>query len=201
VELPRCYLADAPDLLDRQRMEEVELLTGRHVQEPVGLGHAARHLRDDLRRRDADRQREAELLTDGLLEACGDLERRPGDPLQPAHVEERLLEPHALDDRGRVTKHVEQRLARLDVRIEPGRDDDQLGAEPPCPAAAHRTPHAVPARLVARRHQDAAADRNRPAAQARVVPLLDRRKERVGIRVHDPGLAGHERMFARESRW
>ena len=52
-------------------------------------------------------------------------------------------------------------------------------------AAAHRGAHAERLRLVAGGEHDAAADDHRPAAQPRVVALLDRRVERVEVGVED----------------
>ena len=65
------------------------------------------------------------------------------------------------------------------------------GTEPDGLGHRHRRAHAERARLVARRRHDAAAvglaaDRQRLAAQRRVVALLDRRVERVHVDVKDP---------------
>ena len=63
-------------------------------------------------------------------------------------------------------------------------------------ATAHRRADAERLGLVAGREHDAAADDHRPAAQARVVALLDRRVERVEVGVEDRAHARHEHMFA-----
>ena len=54
-------------------------------------------------------------------------------------------------------------------------------------AAAHRAGDAIRLRLVARGEDDPAADDHRPAAQPRVVALLDRREEGVEVGVEDRG--------------
>ena len=54
--------ADAPEPLHRQRMEELELAARRDHQQPVRLGHRARHLRQELGGRHADADREADLV-------------------------------------------------------------------------------------------------------------------------------------------
>ena len=64
-----------------------------------------------------------------------------------------------------------------------------LRAQPARLPAAHRRAHAARPRLVARREHDAAADDHRPAAQPRIVALLDRRVERVEVGVQDRRLA------------
>ena len=65
---PRCVEllggdpADAPEPLDRQRVEELELAVGRHHEQPVGLGHAAGHLGQELGPRHADGDRQPDPL-------------------------------------------------------------------------------------------------------------------------------------------
>ena len=119
----------------------------------------------------------------------------PASRSHPADVEERLVDRQALDERRRVVEHAVHGLARLRVGGEPRPDDDRLRAEPLRLRAAHRRVDAVRLRLVARREHDAAADDHRAPPQARIVPLLDRREERVEIGVEDRRLAGHEHMF------
>jgi hypothetical protein len=51
--------------------------------------------------------------------------------------------------------------------------------------AAHRRPHPICLRLVARGKHDAAADDDRTASEPGIVALLDRREERVEIGVED----------------
>jgi hypothetical protein len=51
-------------------------------------------------------------------------------------------------------------------------------------------------RLIARGQDDAQADDHGPPAEARIVALFDRRKERVGIGMQDLCLASCEHMFA-----
>ena len=60
-----------------------------------------------------------------------------------------------------------------------------MRAEPPCLPPAHRGANAVGLGLVAGGEHHASADDHRPAAQARIVPLLDRREERVEVGVED----------------
>ena len=83
----------------------------------------------------------------------------------------------------------EHRAARLRVRRVARRDDERVGAEAARLASTHRGADAVRLRLVARGQHDTAADDHRPAAKPRIVPLLDRREERVRVRVQ------HEHMF------
>ena len=61
--------------------------------------------------------------------------------------------------------------------------------------AAHRGADAERLRLVACGENDAGPDDDRPALEGRVVALLDRGVEGVGI-----GMQDHERMFAQRVR-
>ena len=65
--------ADAPQPLDRQRVQEGELAVGRHHQQAVGLGHAAGHLGQELRPGDADGDRQPDLLAHLAAQPHGDL--------------------------------------------------------------------------------------------------------------------------------
>ena len=189
VEAPRRRGADAPDALDRQRVEKREFAIGRDGDQPVGLRDAARHLREELRPRHPDRDGQADPLAHRSAQAHRDLDRRPGDALHPAHIEERLVDRQPLDDGRGVLEHGEHRAARLRVRLVARPDDDRVGAEPSRLPPAHRRPDAVRLRFVARREHDAAADDDRPASQPRVVPLLDRGEERVSVGMQ------HEHVF------
>ena len=144
--------------------------------------------------RHADGDGQPDLLPHVAPQGHGDLRRGARDPPQAAHVEEGLVDRQALDQRAGVLEHLEHRLAGLAVGREPGLDREQPRAEP----AGLRDPHggadAEGLRLVAGRQHDAAADRDRPAPQPRVVALLDRGEEGVEVGVQDrraDGPAGH----------
>ena len=181
VELPGRHAPDTPQPLDGQRMEEAELVVGRHDEQAVRLRHRARHLREELRPRDADRDREADLVEDPLPQASGDLRRRAGEPFETANVEERLVDGEPLDERRRVLEEREDGLARLGVGRHPRRHDDRLRAEAARLAAAHRRLDAVRLRLVAGREHDSAAHDHGSPAQVRIVALLDRGEERIEV--------------------
>jgi hypothetical protein len=98
VELARSHRPDAPQALDGKRMEKRQLAVGRHDEQPVGLGHPARDLGEELRPCDANRDRDPDLREHVLPQPLRDPARRPPDTLHAAHVEERLVDRHALDD-------------------------------------------------------------------------------------------------------
>jgi hypothetical protein len=188
-ELRRGRRADAPEPLDRKRMEKRKLTAGRDDQQTIGLGDTARDLREELRRRDADRDRQPDPLPHLPLQARGDLRRRAGNALEAANVEEGLVDRQSLDERRRVVEDAVHGLARLGIRRHARRNDDCLRAQPPCLRLAHRGVDAVRLGLIAGSEDDAAADDHRPAAQTRVVPLLDRGVEGVDVGVQDRRLA------------
>ena len=135
-----------------------ELAVGRHDQEPVRLRHAARDLREELRPRDADGDRKTDLVEHAPPQPHGDLAREARDPLQPAHVEERLVDREPFDERRRVLEHGKDRLARIRVGRHARRHDGRLRAQPPRLCATHRSADAVRLRLVARGGDHACAD-------------------------------------------
>ena len=177
-------------------MEEVELLTRRDAEEPVRLGDAACDLGEELGARDPDGDGDPDPLADVSAQALGDLAGRARDPAHPADVEERLVDREALDERGGVLEDSVELLARLRIGGHARRNDDRFGAETSRPGAAHGRAHAPSLRLVARGEHDAPADDHRAATEARVVTLLHRREERIGVRMQDRGLAPHKHMFA-----
>ena len=196
VELLRRDRADTPEPLHRQRVEERELFTDRDDEQAIGFAHGARHLRQELRPRDAHGDGDADLLSDRLPQSGADLRRGARDPPQSADVEERLVDRESFDERRRVPEDREHRLARLRVRLHPRTHDDGLGAEAAGLPLAHGCPHAEGLRFVAGSQDDPAAHDHGAAAQRRVVSLLDRRVERVGVRVEDRALFDHPAMLA-----
>jgi hypothetical protein len=117
VKLARSYSTHTPKSFDRQWMEERELPLRRDDEQPVRLCHPARDLREELRARDSDRDREPDALAHVALQPQGDLPRRSREPPHPPHVEERLVDREALDEWCRVLEHAIHGLARLRVRV------------------------------------------------------------------------------------
>ena len=196
VQPPRRHRPDAPETLDLERVQEGELALGRHHQQPVRLGDPARDLGEELRPRDADRDRQAYPLAHLPPQQLGHRRRRPGQPAHAADVQERLVDREALDPRRGVLEDLVDVLARLGVGGHPRLDHHRGWAQAQRARNAHRGADAAALRLVAGREHDPRADDHRPAPQPRVVALLDRREEGVEVRVQDRGLTRHEHMFA-----
>ena len=124
--------------------------------------------------------------------------RGAGDVLEPADVEERLVDRQRLDHR-RVasrTPRTPHGSPRRRPRSAAGTTAAYGHSRRAC-AAAHRRPHAAPLRLVARGQHDAAADDHRPAVQPRVVALLDGGVERVEVGVEDRSSRASRRTYVR----
>ena len=170
-------------------------MLGLDHQEAVGLGDPARDLGEELGPGHADRDRRARPAPAPGPQANGDLGRRARDPAKPAHLEEGLVDRHALDERGRVVEHLEDRLAGLAVGLHVRRDDDRLGAEAPGLPTAHGAADTVGPGLVARCEHHTTPDDDRLAAEPRIVTLVDRREEGIEVGVQDRGLVAHEHMF------
>ncbi len=171
--------------------------------EPVRLRRARGHLRERLRAGHADADREPEVVANLLPQLRGYPLGGPGDPLEAADVEERLLEREPLDRRRRPAEDLEELPARPRVLVEVRVDRDRLGAEPTRRVSAHASCDAAGLRLVARRHDDTGADDDRPPAQGGIPPLLDRREERVDVGVQDRGVrsaVGHANICPRRVR-
>ena len=187
---------DAPEPLHGQRMQKLELAPGRHGEQPVGLGDSTRDLGQEFRPRDADGDRQPDAFADVSPQPLRDLGGAASESSHAPHVEERLVDREPLDERRGVFEDPVDGLARLGVGRHARPDDDRIRAQNECPPDPHRRVHAACLRLVARSQDDPAADEHGPAAQVRVIPLLDGREERVEVGVQDRRLSLHEHMFA-----
>ena len=77
------------------------------------------------------------------------------------------------------------------VFVEMSADKHEVGTELPRAPSRHAASYAEGPRFVGGREHDAAADRNRLAAQARVKQLFDRRIKGVEVRVENGGCGTH----------
>ena len=201
-ELVGGHRPDAPEPLDRERVEEGQLAVGRHHQQAVGLGHAARHLGEELRPGHADRDGQADPLADLAPQPHGDLGRRARDPPQPARR------------RGTPRRSTAPRPAASCLRTPrtppcSPRSRPTCAARPRSPAGTGGGPALRPSPCGRRTPWPRSwppARRPPPTitgrpAQARIVSLLDRRVERVEVGVQDRRLPLHEHMFPYCVEW
>jgi hypothetical protein len=180
---------DAVELADRQGFDEGRALLRRDDELAVGLAVIGRQLGQELVVGDAGRGGEAGLGEDAGADLAGDVGGERHVLEVGRDVEIGLVERQRLDQR-RVLQEDRADLARhLLVDVEARLDEHQLRAEPLGGRRRHGRAHAELARLVACRHHHAAlaaaADRDRLAAQRRVVALLHRRIERIHVEMDD----------------
>ena len=185
VQLARGDLADAPQRLDRQRMQERELASGGTTSSPSGFATPDATLARNFVRATPTVIGSPTFSRTRDTQTSRDLRRRARDPPHSAHVDERLVDRQPLHQRRRVLEDREHVLAGLRVGLEARRHDDGLRAQALGRPAAHRGLDPEGLRLVGRGQDHPAPDDHRLAQQPRVVALLDGREERVEVGVEN----------------
>src|SRR5262245_25839769 len=109
----------------------------------------------------------------------------------PSNVGEGLVDGDALDGRREIAQDSDGGVAEPLVFVEMSADEHEVRAELPRPASRHAASYAEGPRFVGGRENDAAADRNRLASQARVEQLFDRSIKGVEVRVENGGCGTH----------
>src|SRR5262245_49348182 len=105
----------------------------------------------------------------------------------PCDVGERLVDGDALDRRREIAQDSDRSVAEPLVFVEMSAGKNKIGTELPRAPSRHAASDAEGPRLVRGRENDAAADRNRLAAQTRVKQLFDRRVKGVEVRMENGG--------------
>src|SRR5687767_12751610 len=114
----------------------------------------------------------------------------------PCNVGEGLVDGDALYGRREIAQDSNGGVAEPLVFGEMSADKNEVGTELPRAPSRHAASYAEGPRFVGGREHDAAADRNRLAAQARVKQLFDRRIKGVEVRVENGGCGIHQRRGA-----
>src|SRR5262245_45569872 len=109
----------------------------------------------------------------------------------PCNVGEGLVDGDAFDGRREIAQDSDGGITEPLVFVEVSADKHEVGTELPRAPSGHGASYAEAPRLVGCREHDAAADRNRLAAQARVKQLFDRRIKGVEVRVENGGCGNH----------
>src|SRR5688500_3924235 len=109
----------------------------------------------------------------------------------PCNVGEGLVDGDALDGRREIAQDSDGGVTEALVLIEMSADKNKVGTELPCAPSRHTAVYAEGPRFVGGRENDAAADRDRLAAQTRVKQLFDRRIKGVEVRVENGGSGTH----------
>src|SRR5262245_38454721 len=107
------------------------------------------------------------------------------------NVREGLVDGDALDGRREIAQDCDGGIAEPLLFVEVSADKHEVGTELPRAPSRHAASYAEGPRLVRGREHDAATDRNRLAAQARVKQLFDRRIKGIEVRVEDGGCGTH----------
>ena len=168
-------------------MKEVELGVGIDNHEPVGLGHLRGDFRQVLGARDADRDRQAKLVSHAAADRACDVGRRTEEMGAASNVGKGLVDGDPLDEGREVIEHRDGGIAQPLVILEVAADENQLRAELARLPARHAAAHAEGLGFVRSGKHDTAADRDRLAAQGRVEQLLDRGVEGIQVSMEDGG--------------
>src|SRR5687767_8212189 len=119
----------------------------------------------------------------------------------PCNVGEGLVDGDALDGRREIAQDSDGGVAEPLVFVEMSADKHEAGTELPRAPSRHAASYAEGPRFIGGRENDAAADRNRLAAQARVKQLFNRRIKGVEVRVENGGCGNHlTRRRSKEAR-
>src|SRR5579863_9832392 len=107
------------------------------------------------------------------------------------YVGEGFVDRDALDGRREIAQDPDGGITEPLVFVEMSADKHEVGTELPRAPSRHAASYAEGSRFVGGREYDAAADRNRPAAEPRVKQLFDRRIKGVEVRVKNGGCGTH----------
>src|SRR5262249_21195497 len=109
----------------------------------------------------------------------------------PGNVGEGLVDGDALDGRREIAQYADGGVAEPLVFVEMSADRNEVGTELPRASSRHAASYAEGPRFVGGRENDAATDRKRLAAQARVKQLFDRSIKGIEVRVENGGTGTH----------
>ncbi len=180
-------------------MEEGALGGGVDEKQAIGLGDLGGDLGKVLGAGHPDGDQQAKLGADPGAHALGDRRRRAEEPARSRDVGERLVDRDAFDSRRIVRENRDRRIAQALVFAEVAAGEDKLRTELTGFAARHAARDPARARFVGGCEHHAAADRDRPAAQDRLQQLLDRRIERVQVRMENRRIHGARFSFCSEA--
>ena len=204
LHLRRRHRPDPVEARHRQRFDPRLAHVGRHRELSVGLAMVRREFRQEFVVRYARRCRQPGLRQNARADFLGG---QPGgrDPAPVGgHIQIRLIKRQRLDEIAIVGEDRVDLLRDGAVHFETRPHEHQIGATPERSDRRQRGLHPEGARLIARRRHHAARgampDRDRLAAERRIVALLHRGEERVHVDMDDlpdGGLGKHARGIAR----
>lgn len=121
--------ADAPELLDVERFDEIEGFVGMDDAESVGLAIVGCHFGEEFVVRDTSRGNEVEFGADALFDFAGNIDSEFDARLVVGDVEKRLIERDRFDKVGVGVEDFVDLGRDLFVDIHATRHEDEVGAE------------------------------------------------------------------------
>jgi hypothetical protein len=193
VSASRAFVAGphAPHQLDGQGVQEIEFRARIDDCQSIGLGDLRSDLRQMLRARDADRNRQAKLRAHTAPHRFRDFRRRAEQARGAGDIGEGFVDGDALDGRREIAQHVDGGVAEPLIVLEMAADENELRTKLARAPSGHAAANAEGSGLIRSREHHAAADGDRLAPQRRIEQLLDRGIEGVEVRVEDRGLRFH----------
>jgi hypothetical protein len=132
---------DAPQQLDRQVVQKIELSGGIDNQQAIGFGDLRGNLRQVLGAGHADRDRKTKLRPHTAAYCARDFSGRAEQMRASRDVGEGLVDGNPLHERGEIIEHLDGGIAQPLVVLEMAIDEDQLRTKlsrpPPGHAAAN----------------------------------------------------------------
>ena len=166
-ELSERHPPHAPEVPNRQCVEEVELRPRRDDEGAVRLRHTACDLGQELRLRPPNGYRQAGLRSHAASDPFRDRGRRPEQVNGAPDVDECLIDRDRLNKRAEVPKDIEDSVAEVHVVTEGTINHDEAGTEFPGLPDSHRTTDAHRPGLIRGREYDPATHGDRLADQVR----------------------------------
>ncbi|MBI5367000.1 MAG: hypothetical protein HZA54_08180 [Planctomycetes bacterium] len=185
-------LPDAGEEVDRERVEEGTLGSGRHLATPVGLGDARRHAAHQLVGGDPEGGDEGGLADDGAADARRRVRGRAEHALGAGKVEHEVAGSGGFEARREAREAGVERAGGAVVELGSRGEDTGVAADPPGATERHALVHAGQPRLARQvEHRRAPGrrrgDQHRAAAQARRERALDGDVERENVQVDEHG--------------
>src|SRR5436190_14073000 len=191
--------AHAPHQCHGQRVKELEFGVWIDDDQSIRLRDLRCDFRQVLGTRHAYRHGQAKLPAHASPNRPCDLGRRTEEMRARRNVGEGLVDGDALDGRREIAQDSDRGVTEPLVFAEVSADKYEVGTELPRAPSGHAASYAEGPRFIGRREHDAAADRNRLAAQARVEQLFDRRIKSVEVCVENGGYREPVRHYTHHS--
>jgi len=181
---------DAPNLRDRQGVQKPLNVFGLDHDEAVRLLQVAGYLGQELVWRHTRGRDQPHFLADCLAGLSGDVDGRAEQPAAAGDIQERLIQRERFDQRRVAGKNLADLPRDFSVVIQPDRQENCLGAEPPGGSRGHGAMNPeVAGGVIGGRHDPALFGRTShddwPTDKFRTIPLLDRGVKSVHVDVND----------------